>query len=1235
MREGIDEAVNHDDAVGEAVLLLGSLAERYAPPSVLLRADGSIRAVHGDVRNYLVLRNDGDPATLATAARANLKSAICRAFESAASTQESTTISLTPADANGRTTPVDIHARPVVSSGGETTYYLLSFLERAAPAESTGNSRGRHLEATAAIPMEDDETRLLLSMRQQQQAAVARVAALARSEVSTAELLVTIAQEAVRVLDVDFSEILEYDSGTQAFLMVAGQGWPEGSVGSACKPGNLGSLAGYTLASNESVIVANFNDDERFDSPFLQEHGAVSGMSVPIGADNQPWGVLGVQSRRAAEFTQDDINYLLANAALLWSAIRRESIQVELQDEQMRTHALLSNSPAFAWMKDMEGRFAYVSPTFETKFGVPSGKWIGASDVDLFPAERALELQRNDRAALDADGPLEFVETLPSADGELSTFMVNKFAFTDVHGQRYVGGVAVDISERVKAEQKLERSRADLQHMIDSATIGIAFATVDGEVLQANDALLDIFSVSREDFEHYGWHWKDTVLPTDRRFADVMNQLGQSASSETIEIRRRDAENETVWVLASAKPLLTDMNAYVAFVVDMTPQKQAELALAASERRFRLAAHTAEFGTYFADLDQRHIVWSRETARLFGHDKTEALTTPIGEAPEFVLERDRLRLTENIRESLAPGGSGRLKVEVRVARPGGRIRWLLIKGRTVFDQREGQSTPSHMAGFVHDITQQKRLEKQLRDARTAAEAANIAKSQFLANMSHEIRTPMTSILGFAEILSQKLDGTEEKQLVEKIHENGTYLCNIIDDVLDLSKIEAGKIVAVERECDIASVIAKVFYSMETRARQKEIDLELVLGSPIPRCIVSDQTMIRQILLNIVGNAIKYTSRGAVTVTVSCDQTARELRFSVRDTGTGIAESRLRRVFEPFEQGLMSGRSNTDGTGLGLSISKRLIETLGGRLKVESQPDKGSIFSFALPIGTLDDSDWLDSRCAILTEYSDQNSTGTFRLPELNAHVLVVDDNEDIRFLVANAIRSAGGSVTTATTGREALQIWHDLGRDVPLEAILMDLRMPVMDGLEATRKLRGAGYSGAIIALTAHAMRSDREACEKGGFDDFIEKPVDRQTLLNKLRQYLDINGLPGDRSREKNARILCVDDSVDTNATQKMLLERRGYRVTTATDADEARSIIDNSVPDVALIDFGLPGMDGGELLTLLRSERDIGGCRFICVSGRQESEVNWRELGFDAYLQKPVEIEGLVSQIEALRRS
>jgi DNA-binding response OmpR family regulator len=140
---------------------------------------------------------------------------------------------------------------------------------------------------------------------------------------------------------------------------------------------------------------------------------------------------------------------------------------------------------------------------------------------------------------------------------------------------------------------------------------------------------------------------------------------------------------------------------------------------------------------------------------------------------------------------------------------------------------------------------------------------------------------------------------------------------------------------------------------------------------------------------------------------------------------------------------------------------------------------------------------------------------------------------------------------------------------------------------------------------------------------------------LKKLRQHLDINGSRTDQSQEKNARILCVDDSVDTNATQKMLLEHRGYRVTTAIDADEARSIIDNSIPEVALIDFGLPGMDGGELLTLLRSESDIGGCRFVCVSGRQESEVNWRELGFDAYLQKPVEIDGLVAQIEALRRS
>ncbi|MEJ2256674.1 MAG: PAS domain S-box protein, partial [Woeseiaceae bacterium] len=983
--------------------------QQYAPPCVLLRADGSIRSVHGAVENYLDLSSAGSPAYLTAALVPGSKDAILDTFETTVRTHAPAAHSITRLDGDGRRVSVDIQAQPVAGGSREGKYYLLSFVELPAASERQTQRRGRAVAANEPTGLE--EARQLLSMRRRQQAAVARFAALARTESSADELLDHISEEISQVLGVDFVEILEYDTATETCLMVAGSGWPHGVVGRTRKPANLDSLAGYTLCSKRAVIVSDFEEEKRFSAPFLREHGVVSGVSVPIGPDSEPWGVLGVQSKRGVAFTWDDANFLLATATLLWSVIQREFIQSELRGEQMRTHALISNTAAFAWMKDTEGRYAYVSPNFEKEFGIPAADWIGMTDRQLLPAELADKLQQHDRAALEADAAKEFVEALPNSDGGMSTFLVSKFPFTDARGGRYVGGVAVDISERAEAERELERSRAELQQLIDSATIGIAFATADGHVLKANDAMLDIFSVSRAAFERPGEDSRDTVLPLDRQFAEVMNRLGQSSGSEVVEIRRRDAANDDVWVLASAKPSLTDDNVYVVFVVDITPQKKAELALAASEKRFRFAADTAEFGTYFADLDRGDIVWSPETAKLFGREKSEELTTPIGEAPEFVLERDRSRLARKIRESLDPCGSGRLKVEFRVVRPSGAQRWLVVKGRTVFGDGESASRPLRMAGFVHDITQQKRLEKQLRSARTAAEAANIAKSQFLANMSHEIRTPMTSILGFAEILSKRLDGTEEKNFVEKIHENGVYLCNIIDDVLDLSKIEAGKILAEHRECDIASVVAQVFYSMEPSARHKDIELELRFDGAMPRRIVSDPIMIRQILLNIVGNAVKYTSQGAVTITVGGSRAASEIRFGVRDSGPGIDKSRLQRVFEPFEQGAISGGSNTDGTGLGLSISKRLIEALGGALTVESRPGEGSLFSITLPTGPLEDTEWLSSPGAVLAEYEALDSTGSFRLPNFTGHTLVVDDNEDIRYLVTDAICAAGGTVT--------------------------------------------------------------------------------------------------------------------------------------------------------------------------------------------------------------------------------
>ena len=391
-----------------------------------------------------------------------------------------------------------------------------------------------------------------------------------------------------------------------------------------------------------------------------------------------------------------------------------------------------------------------------------------------------------------------------------------------------------------------------------------------------------------------------------------------------------------------------------------------------------------------------------------------------------------------------------------------------------------------------------------------AESATQAKSEFLANMSHEIRTPMTAILGFSDVLLGDLDKEENVSAATTIKRNGEYLLELINDILDLSKIEAGKLEVERIICSPGKVVGEVASLMRVRAEAKGLPLEIEYVGGIPETIMCDPTRLRQILINLVGNAIKFTESGSVRLVsrlVQGNARPPSMQFDIIDTGMGMTQEQASKLFQPFMQADASTTRKFGGTGLGLTISKRLAEMLGGDITISSTAGKGSTFSVTVETGPLDGVTILENVTEAVAESRQKVQVAAAPAVKLDCRILLAEDGPDNQRLISFVLKKAGADVTLAENGLIA----HDkalAAREAgePFDVILMDMQMPIMDGYTATGKLREANYTSPIIALTANAMAGDDEKCRQAGCDGYATKPIDRAKLFGTIAGFLEQN---------------------------------------------------------------------------------------------------------------------------------
>jgi PAS domain S-box-containing protein len=428
--------------------------------------------------------------------------------------------------------------------------------------------------------------------------------------------------------------------------------------------------------------------------------------------------------------------------------------------------------------------------------------------------------------------------------------------------------------------------------------------------------------------------------------------------------------------------------------------------------------------------------------------------------------------------------------------------WVRIASTLSKEKERGEIRIQHSIMQIEDL---KRAQHASAVAKESAETANRAKSAFLANMSHEIRSPMTSIMGFADLLiGSELSPDEIREFSSTIHQNAENLLKIIGDILDISKIEAEKVELEPIGFSPQKMMQEIVSTTKLRAAEKHLTLNVHYDDPFPKKIHSDPNRLRQILLNLIGNAIKFTDTGGVTIRARCIETEdsrTRVQFEIADTGIGIAPDDLQELFEPFAQARTFTSRCRGGTGLGLSISKKLAEMLGGRVDAKSALGEGSTFTLTIDPGPLENVVMLEEPVKLSLRGA---APPTKKEPPLSGRVLLADDDPGIRRLIAHIFREFGLEIDLAENGLVACEkVANSRTSGTPYDLVLMDIRMPELDGYEVTQRLRRDGWTGPIVALTAYAMEGTRERSLRAGFDDHIEKPASHRELREVASRFL------------------------------------------------------------------------------------------------------------------------------------
>jgi PAS domain S-box-containing protein len=726
----------------------------------------------------------------------------------------------------------------------------------------------------------------------------------------------------------------------------------------------------------------------------------------------------------------------------------------------------------------------------ERLYGWRADEILGKSVATIIPPETIDDLQQLFRPVA-VGQPVRHEETVRvRKDGSRVSVSLSLSPVLDERGETVgFAGIGRDVTEEKRQRAELAEWKNRYEAAVNASGSILFDWHVATDYTTYGGAIERVLGYRRDELEGSIERWKAIIHPDDVEAfgVEVAHQLAaRTPHALSLEFRVRRKDGAYVIIRGDGYPLLDasgSIERVIGFASDVSEQRQVEQAF---EHFFTLTSDV--FVVIGFDGYARRI--NPAGVELSGFTLQELLAEP---AVNFLHPDDQERMLAAL-PTLADGHL--IPFRARYRSKGGSYVWL-----------EWMITPEPSQGLAYcvgrDVTARMMAEEDREAAREAAEAASRAKSEFLANTSHEIRTPLTAILGYTDmLLDRDITGSERMAHVDAIRRNGEHLLAVMNDILDLSKIEAGKMTLEQVACSPIVLVSEVADLMRPRATAKGLSFSLEWRGPLPERITTDPTRLRQILLNLVSNAVKFTERGSVRVAVSFEDGDDRplLRIDVTDTGIGMTADQRAGLFQPFVQADLSTTRRFGGSGLGLLITRRLADLLGGEVRVESTLARGSTFSVTVGTGSLEGVRLIDRPAGVRPPLMAAVSVPT---EPLACRVLLVEDGPDNQRLIATILRKAGAEVTVAGNGQAGCDLVREATiRGEPYDVVLMDMQMPVLDGYEATAQLRRGGYRRPVIALTAHAMQGERERCLAAGCDDFVCKPITRAALVDTVRRY-------------------------------------------------------------------------------------------------------------------------------------
>ncbi|MCH7493451.1 PAS domain S-box protein, partial [bacterium] len=882
---------------------------------------------------------------------------------------------------------------------------------------------------------------------------------------------------------------------------------------------------------------------------------------------------------------------------------RKRAQEALLQSEELY-RLITENSTDMISKHAPDGSFLFVSPACRTLLGHDPEGLVGIALCDLCHPDDLDGLQQSRRHILSERTPHTVAYRIRRQEGGWAWFESTGNAVVGAGGEvTEIIAVSRDITERKRAEQALRDSEQRMASLFEHSPLGIEAYDAAGNLVLLNDAARKIFGILEANPEYNLFQSPFVVPELKESLAAGRPYKSQLIfkPSQAAFTSGRDAE---VWTDAAIFPSFDDegnVTGYFAVYEDITARKQVEDALQESEEKHRLLMNSIDSPALALNEEMEILYCNQPFADLLGADASDLVGQSLpSRQPGFASSPS----CKAYLEVMAEGTSATVELQ---------------EGERHFLERI-HPTPWGILAIRGDITDRKRFEREMLEARDTALEASRLKSEFLANISHEIRTPLNGVLGMTRLALDTDLNSEQREYLDLVLASADSLLSVLNDILDLSKIEAGRLDLESMPFGLKAELGRLERIFRMRAEDRGLTLQWEIAAEVPENVVGDRIRLGQILYNLLGNALKFTEEGTVGLSVAVEETDGEqvlLRWRITDTGIGIPKDKQDLVFDTFSQADGSIARKYGGTGLGLSIASQLAGMMGGDIGLRSEEGKGSEFWFTTRFG-------IGEKAVVDTEESRPPPDHPLLRGERRLAILLVEDNLVNRKLARRLLEKGGHEVRTAVNGREALDLYGQGGFDV----ILMDVQMPEMDGFEATAAIRRLeeGTSGhqPIVALTAHAMKGDREKCLAAGMDGYVAKPLTTKSVLEELARVLAPEvGTPMEQRGSKTPK-------VGSRAKGQRPVDEKGLIARVEGDHELLREVVELFLEEhpetMAQIGRALEKGDGAAVARAAHMMK--GSVSNFCAEPARSAALRLEEAG------KSGDLSGAVALFHALER-